>query len=97
MVVKFTFYDEFLKDFQWIKEKLVYAPIIMAPYWSKSFKVICDASVVALVDFIIKKKEKLFHPIYCTSISLNGAQKNYTVMEQELLVLVYALKKFSNI
>lgn len=36
----------------------------------------------------------MFHPIYYASKSLNGAQKNYTITEQELFTVVYAFDKF---
>ena len=35
----------------------------------------------------------MFHKIYYANKSLNGAQRNYTVTEQELLVVVYAFEK----
>jgi len=41
-----------------------------------------------------QKRNKMFHPIYYASKSLNGVQRNYTVTEQELLVVVYAFEKF---
>ncbi|XP_049364536.1 uncharacterized protein LOC125829342 [Solanum verrucosum] len=41
-----------------------------------------------------QKRNKLFHPINYTSKTLNSAQQNYTVTEQELLALVYAFEKF---
>ncbi|XP_047250018.1 uncharacterized protein LOC124885821 [Capsicum annuum] len=74
--------------------KLEEASIIVSPDWMKLFKIMCDASGVALGVFLGQKKEKLFHPIYYASKALNGAQKNYTVTEQELLVIVYAFEKF---
>jgi len=35
----------------------------------------------------------LFHPVYYASKTLNVAQKNYIVTEQELLDVVYAFEK----
>lgn len=54
----------------------------------------CDASGVALGAVLGQRKEKLFHPIYYASKTLNIAQRNYTVTEQELLTVVYAFEKF---
>ena len=91
---KFYFGEDCLKAFECLKGKLVEAPIIVAPDWSLPFKIICDASDVALGVVLGQKRENLFHPIYYESKALNGAQKNYTVTEQELLTVVYAFKKF---
>lgn len=91
---KFIFEDECNKAFDCLKEKLVPAPIIVAPEWLKPFKIMCDASKVALGVVFGQKKDKLFHPIYYASKALNRAHKNYTVTDQELLVVVYAFEKF---
>lgn len=69
-------------------------PIIVAPNWSFPYEVTCDASGVALGVILGQKRDKLFHPIYCARKSLNVALNNYTVMEQELLAIVYAFEKF---
>jgi len=54
---------------------------------------VCEASGVALGVVIGQRKRKLFHPIYYASNTLNVAQKNYAVMEKELLAVVYAFEK----
>ena len=72
----------------------MFAPIIISLDWSKPFEVMCDASGVALGVVLGQKKEKILHPIYYASKSLNEAQKNYDVIEQELLVVVFAFDKF---
>jgi len=91
---KFYFGEDCLKAFECLKGKLVEPPIIVAPDWSLPFEVMCDASGVALGAVLGQKREKLFHPIYYASKALNGAQKNYTVTDQELLAVVYAFEKF---
>ncbi|XP_047253661.1 uncharacterized protein LOC124887788 [Capsicum annuum] len=77
-----------------LKLKLEEAPIVVAPEWTKPFETMCDASGVALGAVLGQKKEKLFHPIYNVRKALIGAIKNYTVMKQELLAVVYAFEKF---
>ncbi|XP_075082076.1 uncharacterized protein LOC142166729 [Nicotiana tabacum] len=42
--VTFNFDEACLKAFEGLKEKLVAAPIIVAPDWSIPFELICDAS-----------------------------------------------------
>ena len=54
----------------------------------------CDASGVALGVVLGLRRNKILHPIYYASKALNEAQKNYTVIEQELLVVVFAFEKF---
>lgn len=41
-----------------------------------------------------QRHNKILHLIYYASKTLNGAQINYTVTEQELLAIVYAFEKF---
>ena len=91
---KFYFDESCLKEFGELKENLVSAPIIISPDWIKSFEVICDASGVALGVLLGQRSDKILHPIYYASKSLNEAQKNYTVTKQELLAVVFAFEKF---
>ncbi|XP_015167531.1 uncharacterized protein [Solanum tuberosum] len=47
----------------------------------------CDASGVPLRVVLGLRQEKILHPIYYASKALNVPQKNYTMTEQELLVV----------
>lgn len=69
-------------------------PFMISPDRFKHFKMIHDKSGVALGIVLGKNKEKLFHIIYYASKTLNEAQKNYTIIEQELLVVVCVFEKF---
>lgn len=68
--------------------------IIVAPYWSKPFEVICYMRCLSIGVVLGQSREKLFHPIYYASNSLIDAQRNYMIMEQELLMVVYAFENF---
>ncbi|KAD5960687.1 hypothetical protein E3N88_12159 [Mikania micrantha] len=46
--VEFVFDDDFLRAFEYLKERLVSAPILIAPDWSQPFELMCDAS-----DFVV--------------------------------------------
>ena len=91
---KFCFDESYLKAFGELKEKLVSAPIIISPDWNIPFEVMCDASGVAFGVVLEKRMNKILHPIYYASKDLNETEKNYTVTEQELLAVVFALDKF---
>ena len=91
---KFCFDESCLKAFGELKEKLVYAPIIISRDWNSPLEVMCDASWVALGVVLGQRKNKIFHPIYYASKNINEAQKNYTVTAQELLAVFFAFEKF---
>ena len=91
---KFCFDGDCLKAFLELKEKLSTVPVIVAPYWTSPFELMCDASDVALGAILGQRRNKVFHSLYYTSKTLQGAQLNYTVTEKELLVVVFAFDKF---
>ncbi|GKF34460.1 putative nucleotidyltransferase, ribonuclease H, partial [Tanacetum coccineum] len=62
-----------------LKKKLVEAPILKSPDWSKPFEIMCYAS-----DYAAGAVFKTF----------SEAQMNYTTTEKELLAVVFALDKF---
>ena len=68
---KFHFDESGLKAFGELKEKLVSAPIIISPNWSKPFEVMGDASGVNLCVVLGQRRDKILHPIYYSSKSLN--------------------------
>ena len=91
---KLYFDKSCLKAFGELKEKLVSAPIIIFPDWSKPFEVMCDNSGVAFCVVLGQRRDKIIHPIYYPNKDLNEAQKNYIVTEQDLLYVLFAFKKF---
>ncbi|KAA0053418.1 hypothetical protein E5676_scaffold637G00800 [Cucumis melo var. makuwa] len=58
------------------------------------FELMYDASDVALRTMLGQKKEKVIHPIYYVSKTLNEAKENYTTTEKQFLVVVFAIEKF---
>lgn len=79
---KFMFDDECMNPFKCLKRTLVVVPIFIALDWSKPSEVMFNASGVAVGVSLMQINEKLFHPIYYASRALNGAQKNYSVIEK---------------
>ena len=58
------------------------------------FLLMCDASDYAIGAVLGQKVEKTFRVIYYASMMLNTVQQNYTTVEKELLVVVFALEMF---
>ena len=54
----------------------------------------CDASDFAIGAVLGQKEDGKPYVIYDVSKTLNEAQRNYTTIEKELLVVVFALDKF---
>ena len=75
-----------------LKDKLVSAPIVVAPDWSFPFELMCDASDFAIREVLGQKRDKIFQVIYYASRTLNDAQLNYATTEKELLAIVFALQ-----
>nr|XP_016432369.1 PREDICTED: uncharacterized protein LOC107759025 [Nicotiana tabacum] len=74
-----------ISAFEELKERLVTAPIIIAPDWEQPFELMCDASDLAIGAVLGQRRNKIFHSIYYASKTLNLDQMNYTVTEKELL------------
>ena len=54
----------------------------------------CDASDMAIRAILGQRKDKYFQPIYYASITLFETQQNYTTIEKELVVMIFAFEKF---
>nr|XP_016477405.1 PREDICTED: uncharacterized protein LOC107798884 [Nicotiana tabacum] len=92
--VSFKFDDACLKAFEELKKKLVSAPIIVTPDRKEPFELMCDASNGAIGAVLGQRRSKSFNFIYYASKTVTPAQINYTVIEKELLVVVWAFDKF---
>ncbi|GKD01506.1 putative nucleotidyltransferase, ribonuclease H [Tanacetum coccineum] len=83
-----------LKAFNMLKQKLVEAPILQSPDWSKPFEIMCDASDYAAGAVLGQRVDKKPVVIFYASKTFLEAQMNYTTTEKELLAVVFALDKF---
>ena len=54
----------------------------------------CDASDMAIGPVLGQRKNKHFQSIYYASRTLSETQQNYTTIENELLVVIFAFEKF---
>ena len=92
--IPFEFDSQCVHAFSMLKDKLVSAPIVVAPDWSFPFELMCDASDFAIGPVLGQKREKIFQVIYYASRTLNDGQLNYATTEKELLAIVFAFNKF---
>ena len=54
----------------------------------------CDVSDYAIGTVLSQGKEKKPYAIYYANMTLDSAQMNYSIIEKELLVVVFTLDKF---
>ena len=83
-----------MQAFSILKERLISAPIIVAPNWDLPFELMCDASDYVIGVVLGKKRERKFQVIHYASRTLNDAQLNYATTKKELLAIVFAFDKF---
>ena len=60
---KFEFDEACRSSFEEIKSRLVIAPIMATPDWSKNFEIMCDASDYAMRAILGQRTEKTFRAI----------------------------------
>nr|GEV62767.1 reverse transcriptase domain-containing protein [Tanacetum cinerariifolium] len=77
-----------------LNKKLTEAPILIAPNWDLPFELMYDASDFAIGAVLGQRNEKHFRPIHYASKTISDAESNYTIMEKEMLAVVYAFEKF---
>ena len=90
----FDFDEECVQDFSILKNKLVSAPIVVAPDWDLLFELMCNASDYAIGAVLGQKRDRIFQVIHYASHTLNDAQLNYATTEKELLAIVFTFDKF---
>ena len=91
---KFIWDQDCQRSFEELKAYLTTAPIVRAPNWELPFEVMCDASDLAIGAVLGQREGGKPYVVYYASKTLNEAQRNYTTIEKEMLVVVYALDKF---
>ena len=71
--IPFEFDEQCVRAFLVLKDKLVSAPIVVAPDWDLPFELMCDASDYAIGAVLGQKSERIFQVIYYASRTLNDA------------------------
>ena len=81
--------------FEKIKGILMCKPVLMAPDFGRSFKLIVDASDIGTGAVLVQEDDNhIDHPICYYSKKFNASQRNYCTSEKELLGLILALQHF---
>ena len=73
---------------------LVQASILSYSDFTKSFTIYTDASGIGLGVVLSQEQDEKERIISYASKSLNNAEKNYIVTDQECLAVVWAIKHF---
>ncbi len=73
---------------------LATAPVLAHPQPRQPFVLYTDASGVGLGAVVEQEVDGKARPVAFASRSLSGAEKNYTVTEQECLAVVWAMRQF---
>jgi hypothetical protein len=76
---------------------MVTVPILVFPYWEKTFHVHVDALAIALGDILAQPEVgDLDHPIAFVIKKISKLEQNYNTTEREGLAMLYTLQKFKH-
>ncbi|KAD7476986.1 hypothetical protein E3N88_00122 [Mikania micrantha] len=89
----FVFSEECLRAFELLKEKLVNAPILIAPDWSSPFELMCDASDFAVGAVLGQRRDKHFHPIYYAIFAFDKF-RSYLVLSKTIVYTDHAALRY---
>ena len=94
--MKFIWSQECDDSFKAIKTILASYPVLRAPNFDQGFTLAVDASQVGVGSALLQEDEAgVLHPIAYFSKKLNKSQRNYSVIEKELLALILSLQHFA--
>ena len=82
------------KAFDTLKEALTSDSVLAFPDFNKKFVLATDASGTGIGACLSQEHDGFLKPVAFAGRGLNTAEKNYTVTEQELLGVVYAIQQF---
>ena len=81
--------------FDYLRTCLMTQPLLRNPDYSKPFILKTDASKFSIgAELVQPDEEGRLHPVAYLSRQMNSAETRYSVIEQELLAVVYAIQHF---
>lgn len=93
--VPFKWTDNCEHSFEELKKALMNPPLLVYPDWEKGkFNLMTDASQYAIGAVLSQGEVPKDQPIAYASRTLNKAETNYSVIQKELLAIVWAVKYF---
>ena len=93
--VPYHWTSECHQSFELLKRKLVEAPILKFPDWSRKFHVHIDASALAVSAILAQPADdSTYHPNIYASRKLKKVERNSSTTEREALGMVFAPQKF---
>lgn len=90
----FCFDPPCLESFQLCKDILTSPPILQYPNFEQEFILTTDASAFAIGSVLSQGEIGKDLPIAYASRTLNGAETRYSVIEKELLSIIWSVKHF---
>jgi hypothetical protein len=92
--IDFFWTDQCQTTFETLKDKLYAAPVLRGPNWALPFHISTDASDIPIGGLLGQKEDQQSYAIYFVSKNLSPTELNYTITENEFLVVVHAINKF---
>ena len=86
--VKFEWTEAYERSFWELKERLIFAPVLVTPFGNEGFTIYCDASKEGL-DCVLTQNGKV---IAYGSRQLKPYERNYPTHDLELAAVIFALK-----
>ena len=90
--VNFKWRFDQTKAFETLKEKLINAPLLVLPNFSKTFEIECDASNVGIGVVLLQEG----YPIAYFIEKLKGSHLNYSTYDKDLYALVRTLQTWQH-
>jgi hypothetical protein len=90
--VSFKWEIEQERGFNLLKEKLILAPLLVLPNFTKTFEIECNASSIGIEIVLMQHKR----PITYFNEKFNGATLNYPIYDKELYASVRTLETWQH-